>query len=79
MATVVAEVECRLRFTYPSEDFAEGVLRAVELENHPYVRARREGEVLLSDASADSVGSLLHTLEDYLANVAVAEKMLGSR
>lgn len=69
-------VECRLEFTYPSEKVAEKVLRAVELENHPYIRARREGKILLSEASADSLKSLLHTLEDYLANVSVAEKML---
>lgn len=72
----MADVECRLTFTYPSEEVAERVLRAVELENPPYIRARREGNTLLSEASADSLKSLLHTLEDYLANVSVAEKML---
>ncbi len=75
----MAVVECRLEFAYPSEEVAEKVLRAVELENRPYIRARREGKTLLSEAFADSLKSLLHTLEDYLANVSVAEKMLDGR
>lgn len=68
--------ECRLEFTYSSEDEAEKILKAVELENPPYIKAWREGPTIVSEASSESLESLLHTLEDYLACITVAEKML---
>lgn len=72
----MSTVECRLEFTYESPDLAQKVLSAVELENYPYVRAQIEGNQLISDASTDSLDSLIHTLEDYLSCIAVAESML---
>jgi tRNA threonylcarbamoyladenosine modification (KEOPS) complex Pcc1 subunit len=76
MAGKMRGVHCRLEFTYPDEDTARKVLKAVELENYPYVEARVEGSTLVSEARADTVDSLVHTLEDYLACISVAEKML---
>lgn len=72
----MVRVRCRLSFRYPTADMAEKVLRSVEQENLPYVQARVEGSDLVSEAEAESVESLLHTLDDYLACVSVAEKML---
>ncbi len=70
------QVECRLEFSYQSPELAQKVLSTVELENYPFVRARVEGPLLVSETSADSLESLIHTLEDYLSCVAVAESML---
>lgn len=72
----VARVHCRLEFRYPSPEIAGQVLQSVEQENLPYVKARIEGDTLVSETEADSLESLLHTLDDYLACVSVAEKML---
>ncbi|MFQ6013465.1 MAG: KEOPS complex subunit Pcc1, partial [Thermoplasmata archaeon] len=72
----LARVTCRLEFRYPTQDMAEKVLQAVERENAPYVTARVEGDTLVSEAEARSLESLVHTLEDYLACLSVAEKML---
>lgn len=69
-------IHCRLEFTYPDPDTAEKILKAVELENYPFVKAWVEDRTLISEASADSVDSMIHTLEDYLACISVAEKML---
>ncbi|MFQ6013600.1 MAG: KEOPS complex subunit Pcc1 [Thermoplasmata archaeon] len=73
----MARVTCRLEFRYASQDEAEKVLLAVERDNAPYITARVEGEILISEAEAHSIASLVHTLEDYLANLSVAEKVLG--
>ncbi len=69
-------MECHLEFTYPSRDVAEKVLKAVELENYPFVRAKLEGSTLISETAAESLDSLIHTVEDYLSCISVAEKML---
>ncbi|MCJ2520344.1 MAG: hypothetical protein LN412_05275 [Candidatus Thermoplasmatota archaeon] len=75
----MSEVECHLEFTYSSEETAKKILQAVDLENYPYVKAKLEGNTLISVATAESLDSLIHTLEDYLSCISVAEKMLGER
>lgn len=72
----MVRVHCRLEFRYASEDEAQKVLQAVERENAPYVAAHVQGDTLISEAEARSLASLVHTLEDYLACLSVAEKML---
>jgi hypothetical protein len=67
-----------MEFTYPSEGEAEGVLRSVAPENVGYVKAWREGKTLVSVAEAPDPLSLLHTLEDYLACISVAEGVTRS-
>lgn len=72
----MASIRCHLEFAYPDSETATRVLRSVEQENLPYVEARLLDTVLVSDAVADSLASLLRTLDDYLACVSVAEAML---
>ncbi len=66
---------CRLDFLYPTEEEAERVARAVAVDDAGFMRTWREGTHLISEASAPTALSLLHTLEDYLACVSVAERM----
>ena len=70
------EVVCTLVFEYGSEKEARKVLRSVELENKGYVEARISGKRIISDIRAKSPDSLRHTLDDYLACVSVAEKIV---
>lgn len=73
----MAAIQCRLEFTYPDPKTAAKVLHSVEQENPPFIHAHLRDEVLVSEAEAESLDSLVHTLEDYLACVSVAERMLG--
>ncbi len=68
---------CRLEFRYANPEVAKKVLQAVEQENAPFVAARVEGATLISEAEARSLRSLVRTLDDYLANLSVAEKVLN--
>ncbi|MDX1534888.1 MAG: KEOPS complex subunit Pcc1 [Thermoplasmata archaeon] len=72
----MARATCRLEFRYDRPEVAEKILKAVEQENAPFVTAWVEGGTLISEAEARSLESLMRTLEDYLANLAVAEKVL---
>ncbi|MFQ5838352.1 MAG: KEOPS complex subunit Pcc1 [Thermoplasmata archaeon] len=72
----MGRVHCRLEFAYPDKEVARKVLKAVELDNYPYVEAHLEGNRVISETAADSLDSLIHTLEDYLSCISVAEKML---
>ncbi len=68
------EVHCRLELNYASPGDAEKVLRAVAVDNEKFVDARREGKSIISEITTDSILKLVHTLDDYLACVSVAEK-----
>ena len=70
------KVRCRLEFAYPSKSRAEKVARALRVDDAAFIATAVEGRALVAEAEADSPMSLLHTLEDYLACLSVAEKVL---
>jgi hypothetical protein len=67
-------VTCVLEFEYGDEATARAVHGALAPDNAPHVRARVEGSRVIAEAEAQTPMSLLHTVEDYLACLAVAEK-----
>jgi hypothetical protein len=73
------EVVCSLSFTYRNKEEAEGVLAAVQTDNEEYVKTRLEGSSIMSEVSAKSIPSLMHTLDDYLSCLTVAEEIIEKR
>jgi len=69
-------VSCRLELAYASKREADLVARSLKVDDETYITTTVSGRTLVAEAHADSFRSLLHTLEDYLACVAVAEKLL---
>ena len=65
---------CVLEFDYADEARARAVHGALAPDNVPYVTAHVEGTRVIAQATAQTPMSLLHTIEDYLACLAVAEK-----
>ncbi len=63
-----------LTLTFPDAATARAVADSVSLEDQGYIRTRRTGRVLTATAHASDPLSLLHTLDDYLACVSVAER-----
>lgn len=70
------KVSCKLEFTYGSEEEAEAVVKAVEVDNYQFVKTMLEGKKLLSTVESESIPSLIHTLDDFLACVGVAERVV---
>ena len=64
------------RLTLEFEDLAiaEAVAEAVAVDDEGYIRTARRGRTILAEAADDGPMSLLHTLDDYLACVSVAER-----
>jgi tRNA threonylcarbamoyladenosine modification (KEOPS) complex Pcc1 subunit len=71
-------IECELVFEYESKEQAEKVLRSVELDNEGFVEANVVDNRIVSRIKAKNIASLRHTLDDYLACIAVAEKVISS-
>ena len=70
------KVQCRLEFAYSSKAEAENVAKSLKVDDESWIRTKVAGRTLVADAKAESFMSLLHTLEDYLACLAVAERVL---
>ncbi|MEK6988400.1 MAG: KEOPS complex subunit Pcc1 [Candidatus Thermoplasmatota archaeon] len=64
----------RLTLTFTDAATAKAVAESVSLDDEGYIRTRRAGKAITAKARADSPMSLLHTLDDYLACVSVAER-----
>ncbi len=64
----------RLTLTFTDAATAKAIVESVSLDDQGYIHTRRAGRVLTATARADNPLSLLHTLDDYLACVSVAER-----
>ncbi len=71
------KVTCTLTIEYPSKKHATDVLHAVQVDDVQYVHSQTHGKILTADITADSAKSLLHTLDDYLACVNIASKIVN--
>ncbi len=68
---------CRVRLTlrFGTAEQARRVAKALEPDNEGFVRTRLEGRSLQVKADAASIPALLHTMDDYLACLAVAARL----
>ncbi len=72
------QVRCVLEFGYADEAKARAVREALAPDDAGFVRSRTEGARLIAEMEAATPMKLLHTVEDYLACVAVAEKAVDA-
>ncbi len=72
-------VNCSLVLEFRSGEEAEKVYRSVELDNDGYLDMRVEGNAVVATVRADSLKSLLHTLDDLLSCVGVADKIVSGK
>lgn len=70
------EVHCVIELEYENRADAENVARSISLDNGHYARAEVSGKRLVLTASAASAPSMLHTLEDLLSCVRVADEIV---
>jgi aspartokinase-like uncharacterized kinase len=54
---------------------AKHVLTTVDVDNYGFVEASVEGSKVISRIQAKNLKSLLHTLDDYLSCITIAEKI----
>lgn len=68
--------DCTFELDFNDPETAKKVLDSVKLDNGEWIKARRKGSKIICEASSETVGGLLHTAEDFLSCVALAEKMI---
>jgi tRNA threonylcarbamoyladenosine modification (KEOPS) complex Pcc1 subunit len=69
------KASCNIVIEFDSKNKAEHVLKSVEVDNLDFVKTKIKDKRIEAKIESNSVSSLLHTLDDYLACVSVAEKV----
>ncbi len=70
------KVSCDVVIDFDDEKQANTVLKSIEIDNFDFVKSKTSGKKLIANVESNSVSSLIHTLDDYLACVSVAVKVV---
>jgi tRNA threonylcarbamoyladenosine modification (KEOPS) complex Pcc1 subunit len=70
------KAKCELEIDFKSENDVKKIVKAVRVDDFDFVKTKTSGKKLVAEINSNSVSSLLHTLDDYLACVSVASKVL---
>jgi len=70
------KIRCNLVLEFNNVQTAQTVLRSTKVDDFAFVTAEVKGKRLEAVIESSSVSSLIHTLDDYLACVSVAEKIV---
>ena len=70
------KVSCKLKIDFESDEKTENVYRSIKVDDFSFVSSKINNNTLEAEIEADSIPSLLHTIDDYLACVTVAEKIV---
>ena len=69
-------ITCNIVMDYASSKKAHQVYQSITIDDLTFVSSKIDGASLTSQIQTHSLSSLLHTLDDYLACVSVAEKIV---
>ncbi len=70
------KAECILEINFDSESKVKTVLKSITVDDFDFVKSRIVDTKLVAKIESKSVSSLIHTLDDYLACVSVAAKVV---
>jgi hypothetical protein len=70
-------VEVTIELEYGDEKAACAVIEAIAPDNAPYAQAERHGRKVIVRSRSSTPMQMLHTMEDLLACVRVAEEAVG--
>jgi hypothetical protein len=73
------KVKCNLSIEYESKEKTDKVLRSIKVDDFDFVLSKQNGKKIETKIESKSVSSLLHTLDDYLACISVAEKIVDKK
>lgn len=70
------KAECSLEIDFESADDVKKIVKSVNVDDFDFVTTTVSGKKLVAEIKSNSISSLLHTLDDYLACVTVASKIV---
>ena len=70
------KASCEIVIEFDDAEKLKTVSKSTEVDDFNFVKSKINGKMLNARIESNSVSSLLHTLDDYLACVSVAEKVV---
>jgi tRNA threonylcarbamoyladenosine modification (KEOPS) complex Pcc1 subunit len=71
------DVRCKLSIEFDYLNKAKAVLSSINVDDFDFVKSKITNNRLEAEIKAKSISSLIHTLDDYLACLSVAMKIVG--
>lgn len=68
---------CTLTFEFESITKAKKVLRSIQSDDQGFVKSTTNGNLLQAVVESTSISSLIHTLDDYLACISIANDIVN--
>ena len=68
---------CTVVIRYDDQKKAQNVLKSIEVDDFNFVKSLVRENILEARIESKSISSLIHTLDDFLACISVAEKIVG--
>ena len=70
------KASCNILIEFDNTKMVEAVLSSISVDDFDFVKSKKTDKTLEAHIESNSVSSLLHTLDDYLACISVARKFL---
>jgi tRNA threonylcarbamoyladenosine modification (KEOPS) complex Pcc1 subunit len=71
------DVGCEISIEFDDIKKAKTVLKSIKVDDFDFVESKINDNMLKAEIKAKSISSLIHTLDDYLACISVAVKIVG--
>ena len=71
-------IRAKLVMEWESEEEAEKILRSISTDNYEFVRCYREENRIVCESISPKASTLLHTLDDLISCVLVADEVYHS-
>jgi len=70
------KTECKITIEFKDSKKLKDVHKSVKVDNYNYVKSQIIDNKLIAKIETESISSLLHTMDDYLACVNTASKVV---
>ncbi len=74
----IYRLTAEITLEYDTESMSKNVFQSINVDNYQYIKCNHSGKVIRCEAKSDKIGSLLHTIDDFLACVIIAENVYHS-
>ena len=70
------KASCDITIEFKNPEIVKTILRSVNVDDFNFIKSNISGKNLKANIKSNSISSLLHTLDDYLACVSIASKVV---
>lgn len=67
---------CDIKIEFENQNIVKTILHSVNVDDFNFIKSKISGKNLEAHIESNSISSLLHTLDDYLACVNIANKVV---